>query len=434
MRDGARLQAAAEVLDDIARHHRPAQIALSDWGRRHRFAGTRDRSAIGTLVFDVLRQKRSLAWRMGDDGPRALVLAAASSALGLSADQVISAAEDGPHAIGALSEKERAGLTRKLSDDAPPAVQGDIPEWLWASFDRAFGAQAAGEGQALAKRAPIDLRANTLKGNRIRVLKTLQTFDPSPTPHAPDGVRLAAPGPGIKAPPVEREAAHGKGWYEVQDEGSQLAALLSGAGPRMQVLDLCAGAGGKTLALAAQMQNTGQLFAYDKDKTQLRPIFDRIRRAGVRNVQVLEAGDVAALNALGQRFDVVLIDAPCSGTGTWRRRPDSKWRLSEAALHQRIEDQRAVLQLGADLVKPGGRLVYVTCSVLPEENTEQTAWFQAHDSRYDWEPHQSVWQNAIPDADPAISADGRDDGLLLTPARHGTDGFYIARFLRRDAS
>lgn len=432
MRHGALMQAAQEVLQDIFERHRPANMALADWGRSHRFAGSKDRSAIGTLVFDVLRQKRSLAARMDDDTARALVVGAAGTALGLDPDGVITAADDGRHAIGALSASERAGLCRDLPASATEDVQADLPHWLLPSLKKVFQGRLVAEGQALAKRAPIDLRANTLKGNRNRLLKAFERFHPGLTPHAPDGVRLPPPGPGQKAPPVEREAAHGKGWFEVQDEGSQLAACLAGAGPRMQVLDLCAGAGGKTLALAAAMQNTGQLYAYDKDKTQLRPIFERIRRAGVRNVQVLDGGDENALQALGARFDVVLIDAPCSGSGTWRRRPDSKWRLTEQALAQRIEDQRRVLRQATAMVKPGGRLVYVTCSLLPEENTEQVDWALEAFPDFALQPNEQVWQDTMGDDEPLRSADQNSAGLLLTPHTHGTDGFYIASLERQE--
>jgi 16S rRNA (cytosine967-C5)-methyltransferase len=191
------------------------------------------------------------------------------------------------------------------------------------------------------------------------------------------------------------------------------------------VLDLCAGAGGKTLALAALMQNTGQLYAYDADRYQLKPIFDRIKRAGVRNVQVLGAGDEKALEALGARFDVVMADAPCTGSGTWRRRPDAKWRLKPDALAARVAEQRAVLARGASSVKPGGRLVYVTCSVLPEENTEQIALFLKNRSDFKLLPTADVWSAGMP-GEPPPSANGRLDSLLLTPARHGTDGFFIA--------
>lgn len=433
MRHGALMQAAEEVLRDIFEHHRPANIALADWGRAHRFAGAGDRSAIGTLVFDVLRRKKSFAARMGSDTPRALIIAAAPEALGLGVDDVISAAKAGAYAIGALSAEEIAGLNRTLGDDAPDDVRADVPTWLLPALSSVFGERFITEGQALAERAPVDLRANTLKGNRHRLMKALARFHPQLTPHAPDGVRLSPPKPGKKSPAVEREASHGKGWFEVQDEGSQLAALFAGAEPRMQVLDLCAGAGGKTLALAAAMQNTGQLFAYDRDKTQLRPIFDRLRRAGARNVQVMDAGDEVGLTKLGPRFDVVFVDAPCSGSGTWRRRPDSKWRLTEEALAQRIKDQQTVLQTASELVKPGGRVVYVTCSILPQENSEQVAWFLEEKPEFRLHTNTELVQSTFGDDAELQSADGRDAGLLLTPAMHGTDGFYIARFERTSA-
>jgi 16S rRNA (cytosine967-C5)-methyltransferase len=232
-----------------------------------------------------------------------------------------------------------------------------------------------------------------------------------------------------RTPNLQAEAAFQAGWFEIQDEGSQIAALLSGAGPRKQVLDLCAGAGGKTMALAALMQNTGQLYAYDQDRNQLKPIFERVKRAGVRNLQVLRAGDEVAVDALGPRFDVVLADAPCTGTGTWRRRPDAKWRVRPDALKARTDEQRTVLKRAAALVKPGGRLVYVTCSLLPEENTEQIAQFLGENTAFTALPAAGLWEAAWGDLPP--SADGRSDSLLLTPGRHGTDGFFIAVLSRK---
>lgn len=429
MRPGARIAAAAEVLDDILSRHRPAATALADWGRAHRFAGSGDRAAIGTLVFDALRRRSSIAARMGADTPRALALGAAPRALGLTPEEVGRAADGSEHALSPLSEDETKGLASDLPPGAPASIAGDIPEWLLPSLERAFGARAAEEGAALAARAPIDLRANTLKAPREKVLKALGRFGAEATPHSPVGVRVPAPEGAAKAPHLEAETAHGKGWYEVQDEGSQIAALLAGAGPRMQVLDLCAGAGGKTLALAAGMQNTGQIYAYDSDKKQLRPIFERLKRAGARNVQVLEAGDEAALSALGPRFDLVLVDAPCTGSGTWRRKPDAKWRLKPSNIPERQEDQRRVLELGAGLTKPGGLLVYVTCSVLPEENQDQVAAFLAAHGDFAVEPYQDVWTARI-GGEPPRSADGRAETLQLTPAQHGTDGFFIALMRR----
>ena len=428
MRTGARIKAAIEVLDEVLNRHRPAASALADWGKSHRFAGSGDRAAIGNLLYDALRRKRSLAARMGSDTPRAIVLAAAPRALGLAPADVAAGDDASPHAVEPPNEFEREGLLRELPQDIPASVRGDFPEWLEASFERAFGAAAADEGAALASRAPVDLRVNGLKADRDKAMRALARFSPVATPYSPIGVRLPAPEGSGRQPNVEAEAGHGKGWYEVQDEGSQLAALMAVATPRKQVLDLCAGAGGKTLAFAATMRNTGQVYAYDDDPHRLRPIFERLKRAGARNVQVLPAGDAAALNGLGPRFDVVFIDAPCTGTGAWRRRPDAKWRLKPANLAQRIEEQRALLELAAPLVKPGGQLVYVTCSVLPEENGDQLAWLAANHPELAPAPWREAWAAGV-GGEPPSSACG-DAALLLTPARHGTDGFFVGLLTR----
>lgn len=430
MRLGGRLAAAIEVIAALETQHRPASQALADWGRAHRFAGSGDRSAIGSLVYDVLRRRASLAALMGSEAPRALVLAAARHAFGLSAEEIAAAADGSEHAPAPLTDDERERLTRELPADTAPELAADLPAWLLPSLQRAFGDRLIAEGRALAERAPVDLRANALKADRDKVLKALARFDATPTPISPLGVRIAAPAGSAKAPHVEAETAHGKGWFEVQDEGSQIAAALAGAGPRLQVLDLCAGAGGKTLAMAAGMQNTGQIYAYDSDRKQLRPIFERLKRAGVRNVQVLDGGDETALLALGARFDVVLVDAPCTGSGTWRRRPDSKWRLKPEALAERQKDQAEVLALAARMLKPGGRLVYVTCSLLPEENGDRVAAFLAEHAEFTLKPYAEVWRERM-GTEPPASADGGSGGLLLTPASHGTDGFYIATLVRK---
>jgi len=335
MRPGAHIRAAVEVLEEVLTRYRPVAIALADWGKSHRFAGSSDRAAIGNLVYDALRCRRSLAQRMDSDTPRALVLAAAAQALGLPEATVIASADGSAYALEPLSEAERAGIGRSLPAQATAGIRGDIPDWLEPSFVRAFGAAAATEGAALARRAPVDLRVNTLKADREKVLKALARFAAEATGYSPLGVRLAARDGPHRQANVEAEVGHARGWYEVQDEGSQLAALLAHAGPRQQVLDICAGAGGKTLAFAAAMRNTGQVYAYDEDAQRLRPIIERLKRAGVRNAQVLPAGDHAALSALGARFDLVFIDAPCTGSGAWRRRPDAKWRLRPANLEQR---------------------------------------------------------------------------------------------------
>jgi 16S rRNA (cytosine967-C5)-methyltransferase len=431
MRPGAHIRAAIEILDQILVRHRPAAVALTDWGKAHRFAGSGDRASIGNLVYDALRRRRSLAAQMESDAPRALAFAAAPHALGLSAAAVIASADGSAYAAEPLNDAEQAGLRRTLPPDSAPGVLGDIPDWLEPSFTRAFGASAATEGAALARRAPVDLRVNTLKADRDKVLKGLAKFAPRPTRYSPIGVRLPAPEGPRRQPNVEAEPGHGRGWYEVQDEGSQIAALMASAGPRAQVLDICAGAGGKTLAFAAAMRNTGQIYAYDDDPQRLRPIFERLKRAGARNVQMLPAGDQPGLTALGARFDLVFIDAPCTGSGAWRRRPDAKWRLRPASLEQRRSEQRALLSTAAVLVKPAGRLVYVTCSVLPEENGDQVSWFGANHPGFAALQWRDVWQASVAGEVPD-SAGAEDDALLLTPARHGTDGFFIASFVRRD--
>lgn len=424
MTPAGQLSAAIEVLTEIETRHRPGHDALSEWGRAHRFAGSGDRSAIGNLVFDALRRRASIAWSLGEDTPRALALGALAFAW-REPVEAIERRTSGPHAPDPLTHRERVALDGPALGDAPDWVRGDYPEWLAPQFVEAFGEHAAAEGAALAERAPIDLRVNTLKASRDKVLKTLQRFDAIPTGLSPIGIRIAQrPGP-AKSPNVEAEAAHAKGWFEVQDEGSQLAALLAGAGPRSQVLDLCAGAGGKTLALAAAMENTGQAYAYDADRVRLRPIFDRLKRAGVRNVQVPRGGDSNALDAMRGHFDLVLVDAPCTGSGVWRRRPDAKWRLKSVMLETRIAEQAGLLDLAAKLVKPGGRIAYVTCSVLPAENARQVEAFIAGDPRFVVVPWEPAWR-ALTETAPPISAINHVDLLQLTPARHATDGFFIS--------
>lgn len=424
MKAGGRISAAIEVLDVVLNRHQPVATALVDWGKAHRFAGSGDRNAIGGLVYDALRRKSSIGWAFESEAPRALVLGAAASALALSPEEVAAACDGEAHAPAPLSETEKRGLARPLVD-APDHVRADVPEWLWPEFAATFGQDAVAEGQAMARRAPADIRVNTLKATREKVLKALAPFGAHETVLSPAGVRVPAPAGPARTPNLQAEAAFQAGWCEIQDEASQVAAALSGAGPRKQVLDLCAGSGGKTLAMAAIMQNTGQIYAYDQDRTRLKPIFERVKRAGVRNVQILRAGDRAALSNLGEKFDIVFADAPCTGTGTWRRRPDAKWRLRPQALEGRQEDQRKVLALAAHHVRPGGRLVYVTCSILPQENGAQVAEFLAGNLAFRTVPAADVWRASL-QGEPPPSADARETHLLLTPHLHGTDGFFVA--------
>ncbi len=424
MRLAGRAAAAVEILTEITERHRPASEALKDWGKAHRFAGSGDRHVIGTLVYDVLRRKLSSAAAAGSDSPRGLVIGTLKTVWDQSLDEISTLAEE-THGIGALTAVEKTTLSQ--TPVMPPHVQANVPEWLWPEFERAYGAGAVAQANALADRAPIDLRVNTLKASRPQVLEALKKFAATEGPLSPWSVRIMPPGPDTRHANVEAEPAHGTGWYEVQDSASQVAAMLSGVKPGDTVADTCAGAGGKTLALAAMMKNQGKLLAYDSDKRRLRPIFERMTRAGVSCIEVIPADEPQKLDAAGG-FDCVLIDAPCSGSGAWRRKPDSKWRLKPALLETRLKNQRAVLQRGASLVRSGGRLVYITCSVLPQENTEQVKLFVKENSAFSVVPYKTCWNEASP---APVSADGSTETLLLSPHTHGTDGFFVAVLVKR---
>ncbi|MEO8684347.1 MAG: RsmB/NOP family class I SAM-dependent RNA methyltransferase [Devosia sp.] len=423
MRLPGRLTAAIEVLTEVETRKRPVSEALKSWGLANRFAGAGDRAAIGNLVYDALRRRASHAALMGEDTPRALILAVAvrdwdEDTVALNA----SFAAD-THGPAVMTDAEIARVTGQLDDDTPGYILADVPEWLAPSLERAFGDNWIAEGQAMTSRPSLDLRVNTLKSQPERVLKSLARFSPRVTAIAPNGVTMPA-GPGdARTPNVTTDEGYLKGWFEVQDQGSQIVAALAGAKPGEQVLDLCAGAGGKTLALAAAMANKGQIFAYDSDRNRLAPIYDRLKRNGARNVQTRAPAD-GALDDLVGKMDRVLIDAPCTGTGTWRRRPDTKWKLTPELLATRTAEQSAILEEGIRFLKPGGVLVYVTCSILPEENDDRIAAFLAAHPEFASLPPEDVWQFAFgkPLPEDLVTA---GSGISLTPRLNGTDGFYF---------
>ena len=321
MTPAAHLSAAIEILQLIGERRRPAQDLLKEWGVGHRFAGSKDRAQIASLVFDALRKRASAAHVMGEKTPRALLIGALREARGLSLDAVASLFSGEGHAPSPLTESERARYESATLDEAPAHVRGDYPQWLADRLEAALGDTSAEEGAALAERAPVDLRVNILKATRDEAMKKLAHLHPEPTPLSLLGLRIR-PGADGRGPALSAEPAFVKGLVETQDEGSQLAALLCGAAPGEQILDICAGGGGKTLALAAQTHNRGQIYAHDADGRRLGSIFMRLERAGARNVQVrAPKGEAEVLADLEGRCDLVLIDAPCTGTGTWRRHP-----------------------------------------------------------------------------------------------------------------
>ena len=322
---------------------------------------------------------------------------------------------------------ERDALSSRSLADAPPHVAGDYPEWLDGHLAAVFGEDRVAEAAAMASRAPLDLRVNTLRATREKALAALAHLGAVATPWSPLGIRIQLSAD-ARNPGVQAEEIFIKGGIEVQDEGSQLAALFTGARPGEQVIDLCAGAGGKTLALAAMMQGKGRLIATDRDKRQLAPIHARLSRAGVHNVEVRSpkgAGD--GVSDIGGTADLVLVDAPCTGTGTWRRSPDAKWRMRPGALEIRLREQAEVLDRAAALVRPGGRIAYVTCSVLGEENGAQARAFLDRHAGFAVVPPEQVAGALWDKADDFLAATRPSpEGLLMTPHRTGTDGFFVS--------
>lgn len=466
MRLPGRLAAAIEVLETLEAQRRPVAQVLKDWGNAHRFAGSGDRAAIGNLVHDALRHRRSLAAVMEDDSARAAILATAVFLPGYCEDGLPDFEGD-QHAPAPLTEKERERLflSGREADgpprsalsphDSPPhsadrlharlaelgQTIADCPDWLRPSLDRVFGEDTAMQVGAMAARAPLDLRLNPFTSKPERVDKALARHKPRRDPEFPFLRRIPATSGFQRAPHITSDEAFQKGWVEVQDAGSQLAAELAVAGikPRT-VLDLCSGAGGKSLALSVFMGGKGQVFAHDIDRRRMKDIWPRIKRSKAHNIQVVDPDALASHEITTQGVDCVVVDAPCTGTGTWRRHPDTKWRVSETALQTRMQEQQTILKQAAAYVKPGGRLAYITCSLLAEENETQLLGFLGQNADFKALNAQNLIQSLGRDETPAylpsISVGDHaagDLGVRLTPATSGTDGFFIACLTRETA-
>jgi 16S rRNA (cytosine967-C5)-methyltransferase len=368
---------------------------------------------------------------MQDTSPRGVVLGMLRLQRGLDLPAIAALFSGERFAPEPLSATERERLESARLDDAPAHVAGDFPDWIEPSLQRLFGDDTVPELQGLSARAPLDLRVNTLKvSSREEAHDALPHLGAIESPLSPLGLRIA-PSEDGRGPAVQSEPEFIKGWIEIQDEGSQLAALLSAVKPGEQVVDLCAGGGGKTLALAALMDNHGQIYATDADARRLAPIHDRLTRAGVRNVQIRTPRAKAdAVTDLDGKIDCVLVDAPCTGVGTWRRNPDAKWRLRPGSLETRLKEQATVLDRAASLVRPGGRIVYITCSILPEENDDALTALMERKAGFSAVPVSEILQTAgLSHLEQSIRPTAL--GLQMTPLRTGTDGFYVA-VLRRN--
>ena len=393
MTPGGRLSAAIEALDRIIAGQ-PAERVLTRWARASRFAGSKDRAAVRDIVFDALRRRRSALWSSGqaEEPGRALVIG-----LMVQTEPAMLEAFDGEqHAPEPLTGAERAALHPDLSD-APPAIACDYPDVLTDEVIASFGRADAPEMAALRDRAPVDLRVNRLKASVQTALVSLarEGIGAEPIEGLPDALRVAQ-----NPRRIAGSQAYRTGLVELQDAASQYVALQAGAKPGMRVLDLCAGGGGKTLALAASMDGEGVLCAYDADPGRMTDLPERAARAGAK-VRIL---DDAALEKAAGRFDLVMVDAPCSGSGAWRRNPDAKWRLTPQRLGELVATQDTVLDAASQAVRPGGRLVYATCSILSDENRDRV--------------------RAFLDRNPAFRLEG--DPISLMPGPDAGDGFFAS--------
>ncbi len=458
MTPAARIAAVIELLSQVeAASGRPADAVASDFFRARRFIGAGDRRAVSERAWGVLRTRRRLGWWLsrdrdelvsregapveearGDDTgwatPRALV-AAALLFDGWTTSGIAQAFSGGKFAAAPLSSAEQGVLARlaghTLAHPAmPDAVRLEVPDWVLPRLAARFGLALGAELAALLVPAPLDMRANLLKGSREEAQAALaaEGFEATPTPFSPWGLRL----PGRR--PVTVGPAFQSGLVEIQDEGSQIVALLTDARPGMRIADLCAGAGGKTLALAATMGNRGHIAACDVSAPRLDAAVRRFRRAGAHNIErhLLGPGDRWLKRHAGG-FDRVLVDAPCTGTGTWRRNPDARTRLTETDLDELVVRQAGLLDDAASLVRKGGRLVYATCSLFPEENEGQVQAFLDRHAAFALVPLARAWPTVAPSDVGSANAGPPCPGetLVLTPRQHGTDGFFAAVLERR---
>ena len=429
MTPAARLAAAIELLEAIDRGHGAADRVADGFFRARRYVGAKDRAAIAERAYGILRRRIELAWRLQetDPSPRHLALAALVRQDKLddaALDELFGGGRFGPAPLAA-EERALATKLRAHRETEPDFVRGGFPAWLEPELRRRFGAELVPEMAAQQGRAPVDLRVNTLKTTREEVLRAFAAdgIEAAPSRWAPHGIRLAG------RARIAGHRALAEGWVEVQDEGSQLVAAIADARPGQWVLDLCAGAGGKTLALAAAMQGRGQVHALDVDRHRLAGLSPRLRRAGADNVQPrgIDGLEDPWLKKHRGRFDRVLLDVPCSGTGTWRRDPELRQRVHPERLERYRASQARLLARGADLVKPGGRLIYATCSLLPAEDEDQVEQFLAAHAGFARLAVTGIWSAVIPESCPIAGPD-----LLLTPRQHATDGFYAAVLERRE--
>ncbi|WP_298330536.1 RsmB/NOP family class I SAM-dependent RNA methyltransferase [Asticcacaulis sp.] len=433
MTPAARLQAASDILDLLSKTRRPAEEVLKDWGRNNRYAGSKDRRAIADKVYQCLRARERLSFATDSSAGRALVLGALHFLDGVSLSEIDDLYTGEGYAPPKLSVAERKRLEAG-DGEAPEWLESGLPAFVVERLKSVYGDDWLKEAEALMlPRAPIDLRVN---GDRAPLIAGLEMlgYRPEPTPFSAFGVRLPAdPPPNVRALPAFRQ-----GTIEIQDEGSQLAGFLAGARPGMTVVDYCAGGGGKTLALLQAMQGpngetSGRLIASDVEKTRLNNIKPRLIRAGL-GAELRQLGpDGEGMEDLEAQADLVLVDAPCSGSGVWRRRPETAHKLEEKEVARLHELQSAILHRASRLVKPGGLLAYATCSILPDENEMTADRFEADHPWFTPRPVAEALDSAAvtPEGAETLKNIAQGHRLRLSPGTSHTDGFFVSLYRRK---
>jgi 16S rRNA (cytosine967-C5)-methyltransferase len=419
-----------DILAELERRGSPADKTLDGWGKANRYAGSKDRAAIAERVFAVLRRKAEIVHRMhGATTPRALVMGSLLVADQKTVREVHELFSAGNYGPKPLDFEERKALLNPPEPAKDLPTRYNVPAWLLPQLEKAFGDTIEQELAALSMRAPLDIRTNALKSERddLEDVLAAEHIVAEKTTWSPLGLRITDPS--ARQATGTEAFTHGK--FEVQDDGSQCAALITGAKPGQTVVDLCAGAGGKTLALSAMMENKGKLIACDVEAGSLDELKRRATRAGASLIETralakswMELARGSKLDDLTARADIVLVDAPCSGSGTWRRNPGLKWRLTAAQLNAFKALQLSLLEAAAKLLSPSGRLFYVTCSLLPVENEDVANAFLTQSPTLKPISTLDLWQtNVRPDAPTGVSTTTR-----LSPASSQTDGFFIAAF------
>lgn len=408
------LQLATQALDLVLDFKRPADAELSAFFRDHKKLGSHDRAFVAEAVFGVLRRYRYLSVVVPAANPRTLVIAWLIKARGMSGAVLEQFAK--PELIDHIRNAK--------TDDLVLGIAADLPDWVIEKLQPSMGdADILALGRALQLQAPLDVRVNTIKANRETVLAQLlaEGMAVEATPYSPWGIRFK------DHPAINRHPLFVNGSLEVQDEGSQLLALLVGARRGEMVCDFCAGAGGKTLAIGAMMASSGRLYAFDVAEKRLVKMKPRLARSGLSNVmpQLLSSENDTRVKRLAGKLDRVLVDAPCSGLGTVRRNPDLKFRQSPESVAELTQKQTAILRAAAKLLKPGGRLVYATCSLLQDENESIVEALLA-EGKFTLLPVSDIL---------AQSKIALDTGTMLkmSPALHGTDGFFAAVLVKTAA-